>query len=111
MTLDSAWIFRICLCITVLLILFADFFGSGNVADAISDDGGILNTYSIDNNRKSEKGSCGFYYVIAKLPCLIKTSFLHVKCLISRQNNSPSRKFNNLVVLQFKIIFLITKPY
>ena len=58
MAIDSAWIFRICLCITVILILFADFFGSIKVADARSDGGGVLNSYPLERSRKSDKGAC-----------------------------------------------------
>lgn len=57
MVIDSAWIFRICLCITVVLILCADFFGSVRVADARSDDGGVLNSYSLERSRKGDKGA------------------------------------------------------
>jgi hypothetical protein len=54
MAIDSAWIFRICLCMAVTLILFADCLGSGG-ANARSDSD--LKSFSLDKSQNSEKGN------------------------------------------------------
>lgn len=56
MAIDSAWIFRICLSITAMLILFADTLGS-NGANARSENS-IDNAKFLDSH-KSHKGACG----------------------------------------------------
>jgi hypothetical protein len=57
MAIDSAWIFRICLTITAILILFADTLGYGG-ASARSDNS-IDNAKFINPQSKNQKGSSG----------------------------------------------------
>lgn len=57
MAIDSAWIFRICLSITAILILFADTLGYGG-ANARSDNS-IDNVKFIDKSAQNQKGSSG----------------------------------------------------
>lgn len=85
MGIDSAWIFRICLTIAAMLILFADTLGYGG-ASARSDNS-IDNAKFIDDSRKSHKGISPFeilhftsrYATPNVSACRTKTSFLHEK--------------------------------
>lgn len=76
MSIDSAWIFRICLSITATLILFADALGYGG-ANARADNS-IDNAKFIDKTRGSHKGACNICYATFTTSAYRKkTSFLH----------------------------------
>lgn len=51
MSVDSAWIFRICLVMAVTLILFADFLGYGGANARKSDNSEDYEDYTAEDHR------------------------------------------------------------
>lgn len=106
MAIDSAWIFRICLSITAMLILFADTLGYGG-ANARSDN-------SIDNARFVDKSQKGLYNSEIEIlfltlcntkqfPHIAKKQVSFAKMLLKISSQNGSMTLKSLDVLHTKI--------
>lgn len=59
MSIDSAWIFRICLLLAVMLILFADFLGYGGANARRNDKSEDYEDYTADEQPESGRRNKG----------------------------------------------------
>lgn len=79
MSIDSAWIFRICLVMAVTLILFADFLGYGGANAGKNDKSEDYEDYTAeDHSAKPDKGNCCRTLIVAyatEAPCSRKQIF------------------------------------
>lgn len=80
MSIDSAWIFRICLVMAVTLILFADFLGYGGANARKNDKSEDYEDYTADDHQNGFRAERGWYLKI----------LLSIKLNVSSSNNFVS---------------------